>query len=76
MAPFPQRIRLPRRLYLDDLGTHIAEKPAAEGAGKQHAEFNYANTRKRTWPGGVAGFVVRDGHFGHLFSFSLTIKIP
>ena len=40
LAPVAERVRLARRLDLDDLGAHVAEQPPGERAGEQHPELD------------------------------------
>src|SRR3712207_7435682 len=51
---FAQRVRLPGRLDLDDLGAHVAEQPAGERAGEQHPELDDAYPRERARASRVA----------------------
>jgi hypothetical protein len=54
LAPLAQRVRLPRWLDLDDLGAHVAEQPAGEGTGEQHAELDDADAGERAGPVALA----------------------
>ena len=51
LAPFAQRIRLARRLNLDDLGAHVAEEAARERPREEHAELQHPDPGERTGPG-------------------------
>src|SRR5207248_4936034 len=50
MTPLSKRVRLPRRLDLDDLGAHVAEQPAGERPGEQHAELDDTHAGKGPRP--------------------------
>ena len=56
LSPHAQRIALPRRLHLDDLGAHVAEQLAAERTREQRAELDDAQIGERT---------VREALVGH-----------
>src|SRR5581483_365540 len=52
-TPLPHRVRLPRRLDLDDLCAHVAEQPAGERPGEEHPELDHPNARQRARPVGA-----------------------
>src|SRR5918995_5486624 len=48
LPPLTQGVGLPRRLDLDHLGPHVAEKPAGEGPGKEHPQLDDPDAGE--WP--------------------------
>ncbi len=64
VAPVAKRVRLARRLDLDDLGAHVAEQTAGERACEQHPQLDDADACERSRAAGRHGGSVGRG-VGH-----------
>jgi hypothetical protein len=65
LSPLTKRIRLTRRLDLDDLRAEIAQQPSGERPGEEHSELDDSNTGQRARAARVAGDLRLRHRLGH-----------